>query len=172
MADREQLAPVTMYGVRLIFRNFRGEEDTFNDPGERTFAVLLDEQTAQAMAVDDWNVKYLKPRDEEEEQHPQAFLPVRARWDKGQPPTIYLITGDPDAPPDSPEGLQRRKLDEDEVEMLDWAELINVDMIVKPSRWTNRAGTKTGIKAYLRTMYVTIQLDDLARKYDGVPERR
>lgn len=165
MAD-QPLSPVTMYGVRLLFRNFRGEEGKFNEEGERTFAVLLDPETASAMARDEWNVKYLNPRDEEEEENPQAYLPIRARWDKGRPPTIYVITHHDD------EMYKRGPLEESEVEMLDWAELINVDMIVKPSRWNIEGTGKSGVKAYLTSLYATIEEDPLQAKYREAREQR
>ena len=82
---------VLMEGVRIIFRNFSGKEGQFNREGDRNFAVLLDDQVANAMAEDNWNVKLLNPRSEEEEQHPQAYLPVSLNF-KGRPPRVVLIT--------------------------------------------------------------------------------
>jgi len=145
---------VLMEGVRIIFRNFRGEEGKFNKEGERNFAVLLDNPTAEAMTVDGWNVKHLNPRDEEEEQSPQAYLPVAVEYQKGRPPKIYLITG---------EGTRKRLLEENEVEDLDWADITNVDMIVRPYNWD--VNGKQGVKAYVQSMYVAIEEDELAKKY-------
>lgn len=145
---------VIMEGVRIIFRNFAGKEGQFNREGDRNFAVLLDEDTAKAMAEDDWNVKWLKPRDEEEEQSPQAYLPVSLNF-KGRPPRIVQITS-----------RGRVNLDEDSVEVLDWVNIINVDLIVRPYEWN--VNGKTGIKAYLQSIYVTIEEDELERKYSEV----
>lgn len=142
---------VLMEGVRIIFRNFSGKEGQYNREGDRNFAVLLDEKVATAMSEDGWNVKWLKPRDEEEEQSPQAYLPVSVNF-KGRPPRIVLITS-----------RGRTNIDEDSVEMLDWADIINVDLIVRPYEWTVNA--KSGIKAYLQSLYVTIEEDALEQKY-------
>jgi len=143
---------VMMEGVRIIFRNFSGKEGQFNREGDRNFAVLLDEAVATAMAEDDWNVKWLNPREGEEEgQTPQAYLPVSVNF-KGRPPRIVLITS-----------RGRTNLDEDSVEMLDWADIINVDLIVRPYEWN--VNGKTGIKAYLQSIYVTIEEDALEQKY-------
>lgn len=142
---------VLMEGVRIIFRNFAGKEGQYNREGDRNFAVLLDEKIAQDMAEDGWNVKMLQPRSEDEGEEPQAYLPVSVNF-KGRPPRIVLITS-----------RGRSNLGEDQIEMLDWADILNVDLIVRPYEWT--VNQKTGIKAYLQSIYVTIEEDALELKY-------
>lgn len=147
---------VVMEGVQLIFRNFTGREGQFNREGDRNFAVLLDDDTALKMAQDNWNVKYLKPReDDEDDSSPQAYLPVAVSF-KGRPPRIVLITS-----------RGRTNLTEDQVETLDWVDIINVDLMVRPYEWTVRE--KSGIKAYLHSLYVTIEEDPLEIKYSELP---
>ena len=41
---------IMMEGVRIIFRNFEGKEGPYNKAGERNFAVLLDDKTAEILA--------------------------------------------------------------------------------------------------------------------------
>jgi hypothetical protein len=147
---------VLMEGVRIIFRNFSGKEGQYNREGDRNFAVLLDDSVATVMAEDNWNVKWLKPRSEEEEEAPQAYLPVSVNF-KGRPPRIVLITS-----------RGRSHLDEDSVEMLDWADILNVDLIVRPYEWT--VNQKSGVKAYLQSIYVTIQEDPLEIKYSELDQ--
>jgi len=53
--------------AELIFRNFSGKAGKYNVDGERNFAVLLPEDVAQQMLADDWNVKWLEPREEGKE---------------------------------------------------------------------------------------------------------
>jgi hypothetical protein len=142
---------VMMEGVQIIFRNFAGKEGQYNREGDRNFAVLLDEKIAAAMAEDGWNIKWLRPRSEEEGEEPQAYLPISVNF-KGRPPRIVMITS-----------RGRTNLDEDTVETLDWADIINVDLIVRPYEWT--VNQKSGIKAYLQALYVTIEEDALERKY-------
>ncbi len=144
---------VLMEGVRIIFRNFEGKEGRYNKAGSRNFGVLVEKDVAEAMLADNWNIKYLQPReDEEEETEPQAWLPVEAAYDRGRPPRVVLITS-----------RGRTNLTEDEVEMLDWADIINVDLIVRPYTWD--VNGKSGVKAYLQSMYVTIEEDALEQKY-------
>lgn len=148
---------VLMEGVRIIFRNFAGKEDQYNREGDRNFAVILDEEVAKAMAADGWNIKWLKPREEEDEgETEQAYLPVSIRFDVF-PPNVTLVTSG-----------SRTKLDESTIEMLDFADIVNVDLIVRPYTW--QVQTKTGIKAYVKTMFVTIDEDELVKKYAQTDE--
>jgi hypothetical protein len=140
---------VTMEGVRIIFRNFSGKEGQYNREGDRNFAVLLDEKTAKAMEKDGFNVKVLQPREEGDE--PQPYLPVAVNF-KGRPPRVVMITS-----------RGRTNLDEESVGALDYADIINVDLIVRPYEWA--VSGKSGVKAYLQSIYVTIQEDALELKY-------
>jgi hypothetical protein len=140
-----------MEGVRIIFRNFAGKEGQYNREGDRNFAVLLDETVANAMTEDGWNIKWLKPREDDEDDTRQAYLPVSVNF-KGRPPRIVLITS-----------RGRTNLDETTVETLDWVDILNVDLIVRPYEWT--VNGKSGIKAYLQSIYVTIEEDPLEVKY-------
>jgi hypothetical protein len=150
MADSNN---VVMEGVRIVFRNFAGKESEFNREGDRNFAVLLDDEIANAMAADDWNIKWLKPREDADEgESDQAYLPIKVNFTKGRPPRIVQITS-----------RGKTNLSENEVEVLDWVDIKNVDLIVRPYHWN--VNGKTGISAYLQSLYVTIEEDDLERKY-------
>jgi hypothetical protein len=142
---------VMMEGVRIVFRNFAGKEGQYNREGDRNFAVLLDDTVANTMAEDGWNIKWLQPREETEDETPQAYLPVSVNF-KGRPPRVVLVTS-----------RGRTNLDEGSVEMLDWADIRNVDLIVRPYEWS--VNGKTGIKAYLQSLYATIEEDALELKY-------
>jgi hypothetical protein len=145
---------VLMEGVRIIFRNFAGREGQYNREGDRNFAVLLDDKIANAMAEDRWNIKWLKPREDDEDAAPQAYLPISVNF-KGRPPRIVLITT-----------RGRTNLDESTIETLDWVDIINVDLIVRPYEWT--VNQKSGVKAYLQSIYVTIEEDPLEMKYNQI----
>ena len=151
---------VLMEGVRIVFRNFAGKEQQYNREGDRNFAVLLDDDVAHAMAEDGWNVKWLKPRedvDEGEEATEQAYLQVSVNF-KGRPPRVVMITS-----------RGRTNLDEDSIEALDWADIRNVDLIVRPYEWAVQG--KTGIKAYLQSLFVTIEEDALEQKYADLDQQ-
>ena len=147
---------ITIEGARIIFRNFSGEEGQFNPKGNRNFCVLIDPDLAEKLIEDGWKVKYLKPREDEE--GPQAYLQVKVNFGKGKPPICVLVTS-----------KNKKKLTEDEVSMLDWVEIKNVDLIINPYNYELRDGTR-GVKAYLKSIYVTIVEDELELKYRDVPD--
>lgn len=147
--------PVLMEGVRIIFRNFKGKPGPYNPPGHRNFGVILPDDTAERMLIDGWNVKRLKPSEEEKEQGIEVgppWLQVKVAYDRGRPPKITMLTE-----------RGRTVLDEDTVSTLDNVDITNVDLIVNPSHYD--VNGKTGIAAYLQTMFVTIEEDALERKY-------
>lgn len=135
--------------ARLVFRNFSGKETQFKPAGTRTFAVVLDKKTADAMTDDGWNVKCKPPQEEDEEEF--CFVEVTLGY-KIRPPKVTLITD-----------TSRTNLDEDAVSVLDWADIRTVDLIARAYEW--EVGGKTGIKAYLQSMFITIEEDELERKY-------
>lgn len=142
-----------MEGVRIVFRNFTGREGPYNKEGDRSFGVVLPPEVVEPMIDDDWNVKQFKPReDEEEEGEPEFWLPIKIKYAGVRPPRVVLITS-----------RGRTNLSESDLDMLDWADIINVDLIVNPYPWSVQ--DKTGISAYLQSLYVTIEEDALEKKY-------
>jgi hypothetical protein len=142
---------VLFENARMIFRNFAGKEGMYNREGDRNFCVLLDDSVAEAMSRDGWNIKTLKPREGDEEATEQPYLQVSVGF-RYLPPKIVMITS-----------RGRTNLGEDEIEILDWADIRNVDMIVRPYEWSVRG--ESGIKAYVKSLFVTIEEDELELKY-------
>lgn len=149
------LKTVNIEGAKIGFRNFEGREGKYNKEGERSFAVFLDFETADAMARDGWNIKYPKVSDEintdPEEDTRLPYVIVSVTF-KSFPPNIFLISND-----------RPTKLGEEEVGMLDWAEIENVDLVLRPYEWS--VNRNSGIKAYLKAGYFTIVTDKFAEKY-------
>jgi hypothetical protein len=139
----------TVEDAQIIFRNFEGKEGQYNRAGDRNFAVVLDNETAVQMLEDGWNVKYLTARDEGDEDTPYITVSVSF---KNRPPRVVLVTSS-----------SRTNLTEDTVEIIDWADIKMVDLICRGYEWV--VGDKTGTKAYLKTMFVTIEEDELEKKY-------
>lgn len=151
MATKKRMDDLVIEGARLIFRNFSGKGDTYNREGDRNFNVIIeDELVAQKLSEDGWNIKIRPPREEGDEA--LYRLPVKVNYNSDFPPKIWLVTRN-----------ANNLLDEETVGNLDYAEIKNVDLIITPYFW--EVNGKSGVKAYLKTMYVTLEEDVFAEKY-------
>ena len=97
------------------------------------------------------NVRF--PKDRTEDDTRQPFLQVSVKYDP-YPPNINMITA----------SKGTVKLDENAVGLLDDADIENVDVRIRPYNWTLQDG-RTGVKAYVKDMYVTVEEDPFAAKY-------
>ena len=136
--------------ARIIFKNFEGRGDKFNREGDRNFSLLIeDENTANALIKEGWNVK-IKPGREEGDD-PFMRLPVKVKFtDYG--PNVYLVTGN-----------RRNELDEESIGCLDNIEIASVDMYIRPYDW--EVNGRTGRTAYLQSMEVVQRIDRFAARY-------
>lgn len=133
--------------TRIVYRNFTGVGSKFNREGDRNFAVVIpDQEVADALLDQGWNVKIRSPRDEDED--PFMYLPVKVKFnDRG--PNVYLKSGS-----------NLVKLDEESISCLDDIDILGVDLDIRPYDW--EVNGKTGRTAYLQSMKVTQNLDRFA----------
>ena len=144
--------PITIRNATLFKTNFSGKEiPPYNPEGRRNFCVFIDDlKVAEDMEKDGWNIRWLEPRQEGDER--KAFISVAVSF-TNRPPKILLVTSKGET-----------RIGEEEVGMLDWAEKTNVDMTINPRHWDDNG--KHRIKAYLRTMKVSIYEDELEAEMD------
>ena len=155
MANPRVTESITIENAHILFRNFSGRESKYNRAGQRNFCVYIDDpDLAQRLIDDGWNIRVREPRDEGEP--PRHYLQVAVSFGN-IPPTVYMLTK-----------RKKVKLDEESIAALDFAEIRNIDLTIRPYNWVIQEGTKnekSGVKAYLRTMYVVIDEDEFAEKY-------
>ena len=138
-------------GAKIIFRNFAGRPDQYNREGDRNFNVIIeDPDLAKKLADEGWNIKVRPPREDGDE--PLYRLPVKVNFNSDFPPKIWSVTK-----------RANTLMNEETVGNLDYAEIRNVDLIITPYYW--EVNGSSGIKAYLKTMYVTLEEDVFADKY-------
>lgn len=134
---------------RGSYRNFSGEKTQFNTAGKRTFVILLDEATGHQLEEQGWHIRWRDPRDDMED--PTALLTVEVKFGNYSP-KVMLISG-----------TQRTLLDESNIGVLDTAEIARCDIIIRPYNW--EVNGNSGTKAYVKSMYVTLQDDDFGGRY-------
>ena len=145
---------IIIEGARILFRNFSGAP-TKVDPrgGKRSINIAIDDvDAAQRLKEIGWNIKQLDPRDEGEDG--TYHLPVFITFSPITP-DIFVVTK-----------KGKRRLDESTIGELDFHTLKNVDLVIRPYHW--EVSGNTGIKAFVKTMYVTLEEDAFADKYADI----
>lgn len=149
----ETIENIKIKGAKILFRNFSGKPDKFNANGEKNFVLLIPFELEQDLIKDGWNIKHLKPRDEDEA--PQPYLPVAVSYkNERYLPIVKLITK---------RGIAL--LNDDTISNLDSVEIKKIDIVVRPRIWQKSTG-ESGVKAYVKTMYVTAEEDEFANDYE------
>lgn len=145
---------IVIENARIGFKNFVGAAGKFNAAGDRNFCVFLDPGEGERLQEDGWNIRWLTPKNDDDLLIP--YLQVKVKYGK-IPPKIYLVTR-----------KSKTLVDEETIQILDWAEIKNIDIIIRPFNW--EVNGKTGVKAYVKSMYVTLQEDDFTEKYQDIPD--
>lgn len=150
---------VILEDTRIRFRNFSGAEGQYNKLGDRNFVILLEEEEADLLASQGWNVKYLKAKPGYDDE-PQPYIKVKVQFPKvdgrGRPPVIMLVSSQGKSP-----------VSEAELNILDWVDIARVDVSFRPYDW--EVNGNTGRTAYLVSIWVHIVEDELDLKYADVP---
>lgn len=144
---------IKIENARIVFRNLSGKPDKFNPQGgKRSFSVVIeDHEFANELKREGWNIKQFNPSPDSDEE-PAHFISVKVSYNN-IPPHIYLCTS-----------KNKTLLNEDTVGQLDYAEISNVDIVITPYQY--EMSGRTGISAYVKTMYVTVVEDEFASKYE------
>lgn len=140
--------------AEIGFRNFDGKEGPYNKEGDRSFAVFLREEDRLALEEQGYNIKQTKAVDDDG--NPSYYLNVSVAFGN-YPPKIVLITS-----------KAKTVLEEDMLSLLDYSDIENVDLVLNPYHWS--VNGNSGVKAYVKSMYVTLEEDEFTEKYADLEE--
>ena len=136
--------------ANIIWKNFSGERDKFN-PGKRGFSVVIDDAViADKLKQEGWNVKERPLQEGADPSEQEWTLPVKLNMNRYT--QVWLIVGN-----------HKTLLNEDTVAQLDVVDIVDCDISIRPYEW--EMSGRTGITAYVDSMYVTIRENKFAEKY-------
>lgn len=153
MNNQNRIYEVT--DAHITFRNFTGEARQYNQAGNRNFNLILTPDMAETFADAGFRVRERKRRDPDDEQ--QFLMQVNVSY-KFRAPRVVVI-----------HGKKKTELNEDTISELDYADIEYIDLTIRPYHWTMPDG-RTGIKAYLNSMYVTLAVDPFEDKYSDLDD--
>lgn len=141
---------INIEGATIIWKNFSGERDRFN-PGKRGFSVVIDDEVmADELRQEGWNIKERPLQEGADPSEQEWTLPVKLNMNRYT--QVWLIVG-----------KHKTLLDENTVAQLDVVDIIDCDISIRPYEW--EMSGRTGITAYVDSMYVTIRENKFAEKY-------
>lgn len=137
--------------VMIINRNFRGEQTEFNRSGARKFSIVLLPEEAEELIPLGYNAKIRPGRNNPDDKY--CFIDVSVNYNN-IPPKIYRVSG-----------TKMTLLTESTVGVLDSSDIVNVDLVVNVRPWSINGAS--GVKLYASSMYVTVEEDIFASKYEA-----
>jgi hypothetical protein len=141
---------INIEGANIIWKNFSGERDRFN-PGKRGFSVVIDDPVmADKLKQEGWNVKERPLQEGADSSEQEWTLPVKLNMNRYT--QVWLIVGN-----------HKTLMNEDTVAQLDVVDITDCDLSIRPYEW--EMSGRTGITAYVDSMYVTIRENKFAEKY-------
>ena len=140
--------------IWMATKNFSGRKNKFGNatPG---FCVFLSDKQAAQMDADGWNIKMAKPR--EEGDPPRPYIQVSISYSEEYPrlnPRIWKVTS-----------RNKMLMDAETLGSLDYDEFQKVDLVLRPYVWDT--GMNSGVKAYVKEMFITVEESLLESKYFG-----
>lgn len=166
----------------MIYKNFSGKPTRVNPAGgKRTFALVLNEEYADRLSAQGWNVKVKEVRDQlsEGEQtltvgwndyvnmykgqfdHALIYTECVVNENSEYPPKIYKVSefnGD----------KTMALIPQDQWFRLDESELMNVDIVIHPYTHGRSLANPDAKKGYLKSMYaMAVPINEFGGKYAG-----
>lgn len=146
---------VTLENVGVVYKNFTGQKGMYNEEGERSFNIVIDDlQIAEQMLADGFN---LKPFLDEDENVTGHHMNVKLNYKSRRPPRVYRVTD---------EGRNQLLLNAQTIGMLDSVTINMADLTL--GTWYWRESDLPNVTVYCNVMYAHVEEDPLDAKYSDL----
>lgn len=162
MNEIKEVKSIVIKNVNILpgsFRNFRGEKSAWNMNGERSFCVEIDPNIAEELINVGWKVKPRKSLNDDGNQ--TYFLKVKVQFNPRRMPEIAIV---------DPVKKTKVMLTEETVGNLDSAIIKTADILINPRIWRDEKTGEENIKAYLGSLFVVLDRDELSEEYSDYVE--
>lgn len=146
---------LVLENCKIIHRNFEGRPTKFNKVGGvKSFSVVIEPENVENLINLGWHVVEKFSKNDENRENPYYTMDVKVNYKSKRTPEIYVCTS-----------KKKTKLDEETVKTIDYADIVDCSMILHPFKYDENSN----VTAYLDVLYVTINDNVLADKFDYLP---
>lgn len=145
-------------GDQITWRHMELDPNGMYNTGNRYFAIRLDDDLANELADEGWNVIWRNVnRNEEEPELLKGFLKVFIKYGTRFPVDIYLVNANRQS---------KTLLNEEDLDNLhmDTKSIESIDVMVRPYYWTY--GDQHGVKAQVQAMNILLAQTDFDDDYE------
>lgn len=146
---------IVIRDAQVMYMKLSNTPDAFGKT-DRKFDVVLDEDLAESLTNDGWPVKIKNPKNPD--YAPYKYMTCKMKFRDDSPNVRY----DPHV--EVIDGRTKTRMTAQTVGLLDSERIEKIDLVLSQYHWNNVNGS--GISAYVRSMYVTLDSDPLAAEYD------
>lgn len=146
----------TIEGTRLMFPNFSGAPDKFNQTPKPNASVVVPPDMVRELTDRGFRIRHLDGREGFEDDQGVDILVVKASYGGRGDPKIVLLMAEDGTPPQE---WSRRLLSAEEVGEIDRLDIDFVDITFTPYEFRGYTS------AYIDSMYVVCRPDRLMSKY-------
>lgn len=146
----------TIEGTRLMYPNFSGAPDKFNQTPKPNASVVVPPDMVRELTDRGFRIRHLDAREGFEDDQGLDLLAVKASYGGRGDPKIVLLMAEDGAPPQE---WSRRLLSAEEINEIDRLDVDYVDVTFVPYEFM---GFTT---AYIDSMYIVCRPDRLMSKY-------
>lgn len=144
---------------QIAYSNFSGSPTQYNpDGGSRTVTFVIPEEMVDDLLNEGWKIREQKFDDGTSRHLLDATFLFRTRNGQLRDPKIFIVR----------DNNTLIHVTEETVDALDRADITSVDAVLAASYW-EYAG-RSGIKAYINSMYITIKENPIDAKYRKMME--